>query len=175
MRQICLPLNFLAQAYNAAFSARSSLLYDNNKYANGTTYKMYIFKVKTLKLVIWFSLFWEGAKLKIPYEILPPSHTMLKNYHFVSNVISSWWEGGHSAQSFPMSEIELKNVLSIMAMQFTSTHCITTQCKKSWTSYCKQNYPFTYHGHFYDWKSLLAQFNTNLFTESGLANLYLLL
>ena len=54
---------------------------------------------------------------------------MLKNYHFVSNVISSWWEGGHFAQSFPMSEIELKNVLSIMAMQFTSTHCITTQCK----------------------------------------------
>ena len=96
-------------------------------------------------------LFFEnGAKLKIPNEIFPPLHTMLKNYHFVSNVISSWWEGGHFAQSFPMSEIELKNVLSIMAMQFTSTHCITTQCKKSWTSYCKQNYPFTYHGHFYD-------------------------
>ena len=62
-------------------------------------------------------------------EIFPPLHTMLKNYHFVSNVISSWWEGGHFAQSFPMSEIELKNVLSIMAMQFTSTHCITTQCR----------------------------------------------
>ena len=67
--------------------------------------------------------------MKIPSEIFPPLHTMLKNYHFVSNVISSWWEGGHFAQSFPMSEIELKNVLSIMAMQFTSTHCITTQYK----------------------------------------------
>ena len=73
--------------------------------------------------LVW--LFFENeAKLKIASEIFPPLHTMLKNYHFVSNVISSWWEGGHFAQSFPMSEIELKNVLSIMAMQFTSTHCI---------------------------------------------------
>ena len=79
--------------------------------------------------MIWFSFFENGAKLKIHFAIFPPLHTMLKNYHFVSNVISSWWEGGHFAQSFPMSEIELKNVLSIMAMQFTSTHCITTQCK----------------------------------------------
>ena len=83
-----------------------------------------------LGLVIWFSFFENRAKLKyVRSEIFSPLHTMLKNYHFVSNVISSWWEGGHFAQSFPMSEIELKNVLSIMAMQFTSTHCITTQCK----------------------------------------------
>ena len=37
VQQICLPLNFFVQACSPGFSAHSDLLYNDNKYVNGTT------------------------------------------------------------------------------------------------------------------------------------------
>ena len=37
VQQIYLPLNYFVRACTAAFPAHSNLLYDNDKYANGTT------------------------------------------------------------------------------------------------------------------------------------------
>ena len=41
IHQICLLLNFFVQACTAAFSFHSNLLYDDNKYANGTMLLFY--------------------------------------------------------------------------------------------------------------------------------------